>query len=128
MQSAKPASTASPPSSDSHVLDGTVALLRDAWEAKVVTGDRALCPAPVRIPILFGGKSEATIRRVATTGDGWSAGALRLDISLKRIDMIAAHDALTRLHAVRQPTLVICGEHEMPDEFFAVVSGFLDSN
>jgi alkanesulfonate monooxygenase SsuD/methylene tetrahydromethanopterin reductase-like flavin-dependent oxidoreductase (luciferase family) len=59
------------------VLDETAALLRDAWEAKVVTGDRALCPAPVRIPMVFGGRSEATIRRVATTGDGWSAGALR---------------------------------------------------
>jgi alkanesulfonate monooxygenase SsuD/methylene tetrahydromethanopterin reductase-like flavin-dependent oxidoreductase (luciferase family) len=59
------------------VLDETATLLRDAWEAKVVTGDRALCPAPVRIPIFFGGRSEATIRRVATTGDGWSAGAVR---------------------------------------------------
>lgn len=83
-----------------------------------------------------------------------------LDISLKRIDMIAAHDTWSRLTAVRQPTLVICGEHdfctppalsreiadaipgsqlmipdcghlvehEMPDEFFAVVSEFLASN
>jgi aminoacrylate hydrolase len=81
-------------------------------------------------------------------------------ISLKRIDMITAHDTLSRLPAVRQPTLVICGEHdfctppalsreiadaisgsqlvipdcghlvehELPDEFFAVVSGFLASN
>ncbi|OCB30523.1 oxidoreductase [Mycobacterium malmoense] len=59
------------------VLDETVGLLRQAWRAEVVTGDKALCPAPVRVPILFGGRSEATMRRVVTMGDGWSAGALR---------------------------------------------------
>ena len=31
----------------------------------------------MRIPLLFGGRSEATIRRAATVGDGWVAGALR---------------------------------------------------
>lgn len=35
-----------------------------------------------------------------------------LDIALKRIDMIAAHDTLPRLHQLRQPTLVVCGEHD----------------
>lgn len=59
------------------ILDETVALLRDTCDAKTVAGDRALCPAPVRIPILFGGRADATIRRAATVGDGWSAGALR---------------------------------------------------
>lgn len=59
------------------VLDQAVGLLRDAWRATPVTGDKALCPRPVRIPILFGGRSEATLRRVATVGDGWAAGALR---------------------------------------------------
>lgn len=59
------------------VLDETVGLLREAWRTTPVTGDRALCARPVRIPILFGGRSEATMRRVVTMGDGWSAGALR---------------------------------------------------
>jgi alkanesulfonate monooxygenase SsuD/methylene tetrahydromethanopterin reductase-like flavin-dependent oxidoreductase (luciferase family) len=59
------------------LLDETVTLLRDAWDAKLVTGDKALCPTPVRIPIVFGGRSPATIRRVATAGDGWAAGAVR---------------------------------------------------
>lgn len=59
------------------VFDQTVALMRNAWRTEVVTGDKALCPAPVQIPILFGGTSQATIRRVATLGDGWCAGALR---------------------------------------------------
>ncbi len=32
------------------------------------------------------------------------------EIALKRIDMIAAHDALPRLGDVQQPTLVVCGD------------------
>jgi alkanesulfonate monooxygenase SsuD/methylene tetrahydromethanopterin reductase-like flavin-dependent oxidoreductase (luciferase family) len=59
------------------ILDQTVELMRRAWRTDVVTGDRALCPAPAHIPILFGGTSQATMRRVVTTGDGWCAGALR---------------------------------------------------
>ncbi len=49
------------------ILDQTVAVLRDT----------ALGTAPGRIPILFGGRADATIRRAATIGDGWTAGALR---------------------------------------------------
>nr|WP_231985042.1 LLM class flavin-dependent oxidoreductase [Mycobacterium sp. E796] len=59
------------------ILDQTVALLRVACDAKVIAGDKALSPAPARIPILFGGRANATIRRAATIGDGWAAGALR---------------------------------------------------
>jgi aminoacrylate hydrolase len=33
------------------------------------------------------------------------------EIALKRIDMIMAHDALSRLGEITQPTLVLCGEH-----------------
>jgi aminoacrylate hydrolase len=33
------------------------------------------------------------------------------EIALKRIDMIMAHDALSRLCEIGQPTLVLCGEH-----------------
>lgn len=32
-----------------------------------------------------------------------------LEIALKRIDMVASHDALARLGEIRQPTLVVCG-------------------
>jgi aminoacrylate hydrolase len=34
------------------------------------------------------------------------------EVALKRIDMIMAHDALARLGAIRQPTLVVCGDHD----------------
>ena len=33
------------------------------------------------------------------------------EIALKRIDMIMAHDALSRLAEIQQPTLVVCGDH-----------------
>lgn len=59
------------------ILDQTVAVLRETCDAQTVTGDKALAPAPVRIPILFGGRADASIRRAATIGDGWTAGALR---------------------------------------------------
>jgi aminoacrylate hydrolase len=32
-------------------------------------------------------------------------------IGLKRIDMIAAHDALPRLCDIQQPSLILCGDH-----------------
>lgn len=59
------------------ILDQTVAMLRRTCDAEIVTGDKPLSPAPVRIPLLFGGRADATIRRAVTIGDGWTAGALR---------------------------------------------------
>jgi aminoacrylate hydrolase len=34
------------------------------------------------------------------------------EIALKRIDMIAAHDALPRLGEIRHPALIVCGDHD----------------
>ncbi|HEY0934084.1 MAG TPA: alpha/beta hydrolase [Trebonia sp.] len=34
-------------------------------------------------------------------------------ITLKRLDMIAAHDSLDRLGEIRQPSLIICGDHDI---------------
>jgi alkanesulfonate monooxygenase SsuD/methylene tetrahydromethanopterin reductase-like flavin-dependent oxidoreductase (luciferase family) len=53
------------------VLDEEVATLREAWRGN------QLSPQPVDIPLLFGGRSKATLRRATTIGDGWVAGALR---------------------------------------------------
>ena len=60
-----------------HVFDQTLELMRHAWRAEEHTDDTALSPAPVQIPVLFGGTSQPTIRRVSTAGDGWASGALR---------------------------------------------------
>lgn len=54
------------------ILDEQLVAMRRGWSAEA-----GLCPAPVQIPLLFGGRSEATIRRATTVGDGWVAGALR---------------------------------------------------
>jgi aminoacrylate hydrolase len=97
------------------------------------------------------GRIEAWIDRAA-------AAPAEREIALKRIDMILAHDVYGRLGSIRQPALVICGDHdfctpphmskeiadaipgaefvllrdgghlihdELPEEFFAAVSGFI---
>jgi alkanesulfonate monooxygenase SsuD/methylene tetrahydromethanopterin reductase-like flavin-dependent oxidoreductase (luciferase family) len=55
------------------LLDDEAALFVEAWRG---SGD-ALLPESVDVPLLFGGKSAATLRRATTIGDGWVAGALR---------------------------------------------------
>lgn len=51
------------------------------------------------------------------------------DIHLKRIDMIAAHDTSARLGEIRQPSLIICGDHDAAappthsEELAAAISG-----
>lgn len=59
------------------ILDEQVERMRGLWAGEPAAEDTALCPAPVHIPLLFGGRSAATVRRVVTTGDGWAAGAVR---------------------------------------------------
>jgi alkanesulfonate monooxygenase SsuD/methylene tetrahydromethanopterin reductase-like flavin-dependent oxidoreductase (luciferase family) len=59
------------------LLDEEVTAMREAWRGAPVTNGSTLSPAPVDIPLLFGGTSKATLRRAATVGDGWVAGALR---------------------------------------------------
>ncbi|ORW26694.1 oxidoreductase [Mycobacterium paraense] len=59
------------------ILDEQVERLRGLWAGGPVGGDGSLCPAPVHIPLLFGGRSAATVRRVIGTGEGWAAGAVR---------------------------------------------------
>jgi aminoacrylate hydrolase len=48
--------------------------------------------------------------------DAWvkraSSGPADREIALKRIDMIAAHDARARLGALEQPALVLCGDSD----------------
>lgn len=53
------------------ILDDSVEAMRRNWR------DAINCPEPVDIPMLFGGSSAATLRRVITDGDGWAGGALR---------------------------------------------------
>ncbi|MCV7226033.1 LLM class flavin-dependent oxidoreductase [Mycolicibacterium komossense] len=59
------------------LLDEQVPVMRQAWRGEAVSGNSPISPAPVDIPLLFGGRSDATVRRATTVGDGWVAGALR---------------------------------------------------
>lgn len=60
------------------LMDETLDLLHRAWAGENVTGDGfAVGPDPARgnrVPVLVGGTSEATIRRVIAYGEGWTAG------------------------------------------------------
>ncbi|MCX8562346.1 LLM class flavin-dependent oxidoreductase [Mycolicibacterium mucogenicum] len=59
------------------ILDEQVARMRRLWAGDPVADGGALCPAPAHIPLLFGGRSPATARRVIAVGNGWAAGAVR---------------------------------------------------
>jgi alkanesulfonate monooxygenase SsuD/methylene tetrahydromethanopterin reductase-like flavin-dependent oxidoreductase (luciferase family) len=59
------------------LLDAAPAIWRNVWAGRAVDGETPLCPSPVTIPVLFGGKSKAALRRAVTLGDGWAAGAVR---------------------------------------------------
>jgi alkanesulfonate monooxygenase SsuD/methylene tetrahydromethanopterin reductase-like flavin-dependent oxidoreductase (luciferase family) len=59
-------------------FDEGLALMHQAWRGEAVPGtDKPVGPTPVRdsrVPIVFGGTSDATIRRITTWGTGWTAG------------------------------------------------------
>ena len=59
------------------VLDDVVTTMREAWSGAPIADSSPLSPEPVHVPLLFGGRSKATLRRATTVGDGWVAGALR---------------------------------------------------
>jgi alkanesulfonate monooxygenase SsuD/methylene tetrahydromethanopterin reductase-like flavin-dependent oxidoreductase (luciferase family) len=59
-------------------LDAALPLIHRAWRGAPIDGtDKPVCPSPVRderVPILFGGTTEASVRRAVTWGVGWTAG------------------------------------------------------
>jgi probable F420-dependent oxidoreductase len=81
-----------------------VAAMRMLWSADVAsfrgdftefTGARVY-PKPVRdrrIPIVFGGNSDAAIRRVAAHGDGWYGFSLTAEQATERIGLLARYCA-----------------------------------
>lgn len=63
-------------------LDLDLETIHRAWRGEPVAGARdAVAPPPVRgtVPILFGGMSDASLRRVARWGAGWTAGGAAPD-------------------------------------------------
>lgn len=50
--------------------------------------------------------------RVTAWVDRTASHTLEREIALKRLDMILAHDCLLRLKAIKQPVLILCGDHD----------------
>ncbi|MGZ4427042.1 MAG: LLM class flavin-dependent oxidoreductase [Nocardioidaceae bacterium] len=88
-------------------LDAALDLMHRAWRGEPVAGaDKPIGPRPVRddrVPLLFGGTSDAAVRRVATWGAGWTAGGSTPD----RLKDIAARvrDAWTAAGRAGEPRL-----------------------
>jgi alkanesulfonate monooxygenase SsuD/methylene tetrahydromethanopterin reductase-like flavin-dependent oxidoreductase (luciferase family) len=58
-------------------FDAQLAALHRAWQGQpLMDGTRppAPDPGPAGVPLLFGGRSEATVRRLVEYGIGWTAG------------------------------------------------------
>jgi alkanesulfonate monooxygenase SsuD/methylene tetrahydromethanopterin reductase-like flavin-dependent oxidoreductase (luciferase family) len=59
-------------------FDAELELIHQAWRGEPVLSEGPpVCPTPVkegRIPILFGGTHERTIRRIVRWGEGWTVG------------------------------------------------------
>lgn len=58
-------------------LDEGLELMHRAWRGEPFGDGNPICPPPSngeRVPMMFGGTSEAAIRRVVRYGAGWTAG------------------------------------------------------
>jgi alkanesulfonate monooxygenase SsuD/methylene tetrahydromethanopterin reductase-like flavin-dependent oxidoreductase (luciferase family) len=75
-------------------FDAALQLMHQAWRGEPVPGtDKAVCPTPVRdarVPIVFGGASDQTIRRVVTWGTGWTAGGGALEMAAPFAEKVRA--------------------------------------
>jgi alkanesulfonate monooxygenase SsuD/methylene tetrahydromethanopterin reductase-like flavin-dependent oxidoreductase (luciferase family) len=72
-------------------MDDAVELMHRAWRGEPFGDGNAICPPPTngeRVPMLFGGTSEATIRRVVTWGAGWSSGGGGPDLAAPFIQRV----------------------------------------
>lgn len=74
-------------------LDEGVELMHRAWRGEPFGDGNAICPPPTkddRVPMLFGGTSDATIRRVVRWGAGWTAGGGGPDLAAPFVQRVRA--------------------------------------
>lgn len=93
-------------------FDAQLDLLHRAWRGEPVVADapgRAVCPPPThgsRVPVLLGGTSDATLRRLARWGAGWTVGGAAPDAAGAFIERVrnawreAGRDGEPRLAAL----------------------------
>jgi alkanesulfonate monooxygenase SsuD/methylene tetrahydromethanopterin reductase-like flavin-dependent oxidoreductase (luciferase family) len=74
-------------------LDESLDLMHRAWRGEQFGDGNAICPPPTkgdRVPMLFGGTSDAAIRRVVTWGAGWTAGGGGPDLAAPFVQRVRA--------------------------------------
>jgi alkanesulfonate monooxygenase SsuD/methylene tetrahydromethanopterin reductase-like flavin-dependent oxidoreductase (luciferase family) len=74
-------------------FDADLDLMHRAWRGEPLDGGLPVGPPPAngdRIPVLFGGQSDATVRRVVTWGGGWTSGGARPERAAPLVERIRA--------------------------------------
>jgi alkanesulfonate monooxygenase SsuD/methylene tetrahydromethanopterin reductase-like flavin-dependent oxidoreductase (luciferase family) len=113
------------------IFRDTVKIMRQAWEKGVVdfsgevfTLDNvAIEPKPSKhIPVIYGGKTQAALRRAVEHCDGWNGGGLPIATLAKRMaylrDLLG--DSGKEFHVVGQPQVIICRTHEEAERMVPV--------
>jgi alkanesulfonate monooxygenase SsuD/methylene tetrahydromethanopterin reductase-like flavin-dependent oxidoreductase (luciferase family) len=74
--------------------DASLELIQSAWRGEPVPGtERSVTPRPVNghsVPMLFGGQSEQTIRRLVKYGDGFTLGGGTPDQLRQAVERVSA--------------------------------------
>ena len=100
------------------IFRDTVEIMRQAWgkgvvdfSGEVFTLDNvAIEPQPSKsIPIIYGGKTPAAVRRAVQHCDGWNGGGLPIATLVKRMDYLREllGDSGKPFHVVGQPQVII---------------------
>jgi alkanesulfonate monooxygenase SsuD/methylene tetrahydromethanopterin reductase-like flavin-dependent oxidoreductase (luciferase family) len=100
------------------IFRDTVKIMRQAWDAGVVdfkgevfTLDNVeLAPKPaIPIPIIYGGKTQAAVRRAVQHTDGWNGGGLPIETLKKRMSYLEEliGDRRKQFRVINQPQVVI---------------------
>lgn len=75
-------------------FDAGLDVMHRVWRGEAVGGgDHAVSPTPVndaRVPILIGGNSEPTLRRLRTYGDGWTVGGSTAEMAAPFAERVRA--------------------------------------
>lgn len=78
------------------ILDRQIELLQRAWSGEGVLDGHRIGPTPPSRPgLLFGGHSEAMVRRVARWGDGWTGATGGVDRNGPMLDRVRSAWAAT---------------------------------
>jgi alkanesulfonate monooxygenase SsuD/methylene tetrahydromethanopterin reductase-like flavin-dependent oxidoreductase (luciferase family) len=109
-------------------FDRDLELLHRAWRGEPVAGEpgQAVGPRPVHgdaVPVLIGGSSEQTLRRIARWGAGWTAGGGGPEMAAPFADRVRA--AWRAAGRPGEPRLVALGYFSLGPEVEDASRGYL---